>query len=193
MTCRAPLDERDGRGRRRRRLRRAAALVVVVAASGAVVTTLANGPFGSAGAVQGAVGTPQPVAATTPPVASRIPTGATPRPTDVVLPTPTPAPTPAPPETLADYRSPLPHGRLTLPFGPSPWGSRLVEGETFHDGIDLATFCGDRVVAAHAGTVLAAGRRYDAVMGWIGDLQPYYDRLETKHLWSTLPIVGGHR
>jgi murein DD-endopeptidase MepM/ murein hydrolase activator NlpD len=78
---------------------------------------------------------------------------------------------------------------LTLPFGPSPWGSRLVEGETFHDGIDLATFCGDRVVAAHAGTVLAAGRRFDRYMGWIGDLEPYLDRLETKKLWSTLPIV----
>jgi murein DD-endopeptidase MepM/ murein hydrolase activator NlpD len=34
-----------------------------------------------------------------------------------------------------------------------------VEGTTFHDGIDLATFCGDRVVAAHDGIVLAAGRR----------------------------------
>jgi murein DD-endopeptidase MepM/ murein hydrolase activator NlpD len=187
-----PLDERDGRGRRRRRLRRvrdAAALVVLVAASGAVVTTLANGPFGSAGAVQGAVGTPESAAATVPPLPSRMPAAATERPTPTAEPTPTPAPTPATPETLADYRSPLPHGRLTLPFGPSPWGSRLVEGETFHDGIDLATFCGDRVVAAHAGTVLAAGRRYDSVMGWLGDLQPYYDRLDAKHLWSTLPIV----
>ncbi len=26
-------------------------------------------------------------------------------------------------------------------------------------------------------------------MGWVGDLQPYLDRLEKKHLWSTLPIV----
>jgi murein DD-endopeptidase MepM/ murein hydrolase activator NlpD len=184
-----PLDERDGRGRRRRRLRRAVALAVMVAASGAVVTTLANGPFGTAGAVPGAVGTPEPPAATAPPVPSRVRTVATPRPTSIAAPTSTPAPTPAPPESLADYRSPLPHGRLTLPFGPSPWGSRLVEGETFHDGIDLATFCGDRVVAAHAGTVLAAGRHYDAVMGWIGDLQPYLDRLDAKHLWSTLPIV----
>jgi len=184
-----PLDERDGRGRRRRRLRRAVALVVVVAASGAVVPTLANGPFGTAGAVQGAVGTPEPVAAAAHQVPSRIPTQATPRSTPIAPPTPTPAPTPAPPETLADYRSPLPHGRLTLPFGPSPWGSRLVEGETFHDGLDLATFCGDRVVAAHAGTVLASGRRYDAAMGWIGDLQPYHERLDAKHLWSTLPIV----
>ena len=65
----------------------------------------------------------------------------------------------------------------------------MVGGELFHDGLDLATFCGDRVVAAHDGVVLAAGRHYDTVMGWVGDLQPYLDRLDAKSLWSTLPIV----
>jgi murein DD-endopeptidase MepM/ murein hydrolase activator NlpD len=64
-----------------------------------------------------------------------------------------------------------------------------VEGTTFHDGIDLATFCGDRVVAAHDGIVLAAGRRYDDQMGWMGDLGPYKKRLDKRHLWMTLPIV----
>ncbi len=78
---------------------------------------------------------------------------------------------------------------MTLPFGPTPWGSRIVDGERFHDGIDLATFCGDRVVAAHKGVVLAAGRRYDAHMGWLGDLTPYFRRLDAKQLWITLPIV----
>jgi murein DD-endopeptidase MepM/ murein hydrolase activator NlpD len=90
---------------------------------------------------------------------------------------------------LTGYRWPLPNGRITLPFGPSRWGSRIVAGEPFHDGMDLATFCGDRIVAAHDGVVLAAGRRYDTQMGWIGDLGPYLDRLEEKSLWSTLPIV----
>ena len=64
-----------------------------------------------------------------------------------------------------------------------------MDGERFHDGIDLATFCGDRVMAAHDGVVLAAGRRYDRVMGWVGDLGPYLRRLDKKNLWSTLPIV----
>lgn len=96
----------------------------------------------------------------------------------------------APPiATLTGYQWPLPKGRLTLPFGPTPWGSRIVDREHFHDGIDLATFCGDRIVAAHDGVVLAAGRRYDDEMGWIGDLTPYYDRLDSKGLWMTLPIV----
>jgi murein DD-endopeptidase MepM/ murein hydrolase activator NlpD len=79
--------------------------------------------------------------------------------------------------------------RLTLPFGPTVWGSRLVNGERFHDGIDLATFCGDRITAAHGGRVIAAGRRYDDAMGWVGDLGPYYERLDKKRLWMTLPIV----
>jgi murein DD-endopeptidase MepM/ murein hydrolase activator NlpD len=103
--------------------------------------------------------------------------------------TATPAPTPLPAGSLTGYQSPLPHGRLTLPFGPTPWGSRIVDGQKMHDGMDLATFCGDRVVAAHAGTVLAAGRHYDKVMGWVGDLQPYLDRLDKKKLYPTLPIV----
>jgi murein DD-endopeptidase MepM/ murein hydrolase activator NlpD len=185
-----PLDERDRRGRGRRRAVGIVFSVIVVAVGGAAVTSLANGRTAPVGAVEGAVGSPAAPAAAVPEAPSRLPVvGATLRPTPIRLPTPTPAPTLTPPSSLIGYRSPLPHGRLTLPFGPSPWGSRLVEGETFHDGIDLATFCGDRVVAAHDGTVLAAGRRYDAVMGWVGDLGPYYDRLDTKHLWMTLPIV----
>ncbi len=96
---------------------------------------------------------------------------------------------PIPPSHLTGYHWPLIRGRLTNPFGASPWGSRVVEGELFHVGIDLATFCGDKVKAAHAGVVLAAGRRYDQHMGWIGDLQPYFDRLDEKKAWSTLPIV----
>jgi murein DD-endopeptidase MepM/ murein hydrolase activator NlpD len=96
---------------------------------------------------------------------------------------------PASPQALTGYVWPLPKGRLTNPYGPSKWGSRVVDGEHFHIGIDLATFCGDRIVAAHDGVVLAAGRRYDRYMGWIGDLQPYFDRLDEKQAWSTLPIV----
>src|SRR3954468_1534874 len=71
-------------------------------------------------------------------------------------------------DTLTGYRWPIANARLTLPFGPTPWGGWIVEGDKFHDGIDLATFCGDKVYSAHDGVVLAAGRRYDDQMGWIG-------------------------
>jgi murein DD-endopeptidase MepM/ murein hydrolase activator NlpD len=90
---------------------------------------------------------------------------------------------------LTGYRWPIAHPRITLPFGPTPWGEWFVDGQRFHDGIDLATFCGDRIVAAHDGTVLAAGRHFDDDLGWIGDLVPYYTRLDAKKLWTTLPIV----
>ena len=187
-----PLDERDG-SRRRRRIRRAASLVVVVGVTAGIAATLANAPLGGAGAVAGAVATPEPVAiraTLAPPAAVARPTPRlTPRPSPVEVAGPAAPPPPAPPDTLEGYRSPLPHGRLTLPFGPSRWGSRLVEGEAFHDGIDLATFCGDRIKAAHDGTVLAAGRKFDTELGWVGDLRPYLDRLDRKHLWGTLPIT----
>ena len=93
------------------------------------------------------------------------------------------------PSTLDGYVWPLWNARLTQPFGPTKWGAKIVDGELFHDGIDLATRCGDRIRAAHAGVVLAAGRRYDAFMGWLGDLTAYTERLDAKHLWPTLPIV----
>lgn len=96
----------------------------------------------------------------------------------------------APPaDALTGYVSPIQNARLTLPFGPTKWGSRVVDGELFHDGIDLASFCGDRITAAHAGVVLAAGRDYDEFLGWAGDLAAYTARLDEKHLWQTLPIV----
>lgn len=100
-----------------------------------------------------------------------------------------PGPTAPPIAALTNYVWPIAHPRLTLPYGPSPWGRRIVDGRLFHDGVDLATFCGDRIVAAHAGTVLAAGRHFDQLIGWIGDLGPYFERLDTKHLWLSLPIT----
>jgi murein DD-endopeptidase MepM/ murein hydrolase activator NlpD len=109
--------------------------------------------------------------------------------TSTPIPTPTPIPTAPAIATLTGYQWPLPNGRLTLPFGASPWGSRIVDGEKFHDGLDLATFCGDHVLAAHDGVVLAASRKFDDYIGWIGDLKSYVHRLDLNKLWSTLPIV----
>jgi murein DD-endopeptidase MepM/ murein hydrolase activator NlpD len=98
-------------------------------------------------------------------------------------------PTAPNPAVLTGYIWPLAHPRLTLPFGPTFWGEWIVDGLPFHDGIDIATFCGDHVRAAHAGVVLAAGRRFDDLIGWVGDLGPYYHRLDSRHAWSTLPNV----
>jgi murein DD-endopeptidase MepM/ murein hydrolase activator NlpD len=203
-----PLSEREGR-RGRRLLRRLVTLIVigsVVVGGLVVVSSMAPPAIAPVGAVAGAVATPRSVpsptsgvAAPADPVrsaradraqrfAAMTARGARALDAKLVLRAGW-LPRPTTPENLTGYRWPLPHGRITLPFGPSPWGSRLVEGSAFHDGLDLATFCGDRVVAAHDGTVLAAGRRFDAYMGWIGDLSRYSARLDHKHLWMTLPIV----
>jgi murein DD-endopeptidase MepM/ murein hydrolase activator NlpD len=93
------------------------------------------------------------------------------------------------PAELTGYAWPLTRGRITLPFKAIPGGTRIKDGKLFHDGVDLATFCGDTVRAAHDGVVLAAGRRFDDFVGWIGDLGPYYRILDRKKLWDDLPIV----
>ena len=197
-----PLSERDRRGPGRRAL--TAGVVVGALAAGAfTLHAWGAGPFAANGALAGTAPSPSAIEAGLV-AAAGAPGGAgmsaapgsaihspvpTPPPTPTPTPTATPVPTPPAPATLSGYRWPLARGRLTLPFGDTPWGSRVVEGKKFHDGVDLATFCGDRIVAAHAGTVLAAGRHFDEVMGWIGDLKPYLDRLEKQHLYPTLPIV----
>ena len=59
----------------------------------------------------------------------------------------------APPiSSLSGYRWPLLKGRLTQDFGPTAYASRIVDGKPFHDGIDLATFCGDSPPAATSTT-----------------------------------------
>jgi murein DD-endopeptidase MepM/ murein hydrolase activator NlpD len=93
------------------------------------------------------------------------------------------------PSTLTGYVWPLARGRITLPFKAIPGGSRIKDGRLWHDGLDMASFCGDRVVAAHNGVVLAAGRQFDDQVGWFGDLKPYYALLDRKKLWDDLPLV----
>ena len=180
-----------------------AGLVLAVIGSLALATTASPSSSGALGSVEGAID--QPLDAGLPGVSS------VPAPSHADEPAPAPisviagpgagmgfvaqrersalSPIPTAAVALSGYRWPLPRGRITLPFGPWHGGSRIVDGLPFHDGLDLATSCGDRIVAAHAGVVLAAGHHYDSQMGWIGDLGPYFDRLDAKSLWVTLPIV----
>jgi murein DD-endopeptidase MepM/ murein hydrolase activator NlpD len=96
---------------------------------------------------------------------------------------------PAPVASLTGYRWPLTEGRISLPFKEIPGGEWTRAGQRLHDGVDMASFCGARIGAAHDGTVLAAGRHFDDELGWIGDLAPYYQLLDSRHAWGMLPIV----
>ena len=90
---------------------------------------------------------------------------------------------------LTGYRWPLEHARITQAFGPSGSGLFVVDGDRFHDGIDLANFCGAEVLAAHDGIVIGAGRHVLGVSGWVGDVAGYEARLDAKHLWGTLALT----
>jgi murein DD-endopeptidase MepM/ murein hydrolase activator NlpD len=95
-----------------------------------------------------------------------------------------------PPETLFGYVWPLRGARITTWFAPTHGGFLLLGGQRVHDGIDLATFCGDWILAAHAGTVVYAGRRFDEHIGYPEAPDAFYALLEDKKVPLTaLPIV----
>ena len=103
---------------------------------------------------------------------------------------PTAAERVAPPiASLTGYQWPIDQGRISLPFKDIPGGTRVRDGRLMHDGVDMASFCGARVGAAHAGVVLAVGRHFDEQIGWIGNLQPYFHILDVRHMWGDLPNV----
>ena len=138
--------------------------------------------------------TPPAVAHATP-GASAIP--ATPGPDD----TPTPEPT-APstdkveprrsvgPKQLTGYGWPLKRAWITSKFGPRDFGNFVViDGVPYHDGLDIATHCGDKVYAAHDGRVLANDRTYDRYLGYHGTPEAIYARLERLGRVNALAIA----
>jgi murein DD-endopeptidase MepM/ murein hydrolase activator NlpD len=187
------------RGRRLRFGRKSLAALAIGAglALAVPVTFAALGPAGGAlqplaGGVAGAVSSShQPSPAATPaPVATAEPsTPPAPAPSDEVTPSEIVPPTAPPVASLTGYRWPITQGRVTLPFKAIPGGEWFNGKQLWHDGVDMASFCGARVGAAHDGVVLAAGRHFDEQLGWIGDLQPYFRHLDARHMWNDLPIV----
>jgi murein DD-endopeptidase MepM/ murein hydrolase activator NlpD len=95
----------------------------------------------------------------------------------------------AEPEALTGYQWPLHGGRIGSFFADRSDGFVVIDGERVHDGLDVATYCGDHISAAHEGTVLEAGRRFDRDIGYNTSLDPFYARLERRHALGQLPIV----
>ena len=188
-----PLADRDRRLRLGRKSVAAIAIGLALVLVVPLVVTVLGPGFGSlqplAGGVAGAVSDPQNPSPTVGPPADSAPQ-ASPVPTpppDTVVPRITAT---APPvATLTGYRWPISQGRITLPFKAIPGGEWFNGTKLWHDGVDMASFCGARVGAAHDGIVLAAGRHFDEQIGWLGDLQPYFHLLDRRHMWNDLPIV----
>jgi len=140
--------------------------------------------------ISSAATTPDPQASPGQPPAPSVPSdpGATPAPTP--LPTKAFGPTSAEPEELTGYVWPLRNALLTSRMAPRDFGGFVVlDGREMHDGIDLATRCGDKIRAAHEGTVLYAGRNFDVYLGYRGKPEQIYARLEQQGRVNTLPIV----
>jgi murein DD-endopeptidase MepM/ murein hydrolase activator NlpD len=96
------------------------------------------------------------------------------------------------PAQLTGYIWPVDHALITTRFAPelpSDGGFVMINGVAFHDGVDLATHCDDKVMAAHDGTVLYAGRNFDPYLGYQGNAQPIYDRLQNLGRTNEQPIV----
>jgi len=94
------------------------------------------------------------------------------------------------PADLKDYIWPVRNALISSRFAARDVGGFvIIDGKEYHDGLDLATHCADRVHAAHDGTVLYAGRNFDPYIGYWGDPAPIYDRLERLHRVNEQPIV----
>jgi murein DD-endopeptidase MepM/ murein hydrolase activator NlpD len=146
---------------------------------------------------------PTPVATTSPPPTVASPDSSS---TGGVTPSPGPSASPAPvavnvksvtphsldPEQLTGYVWPVHNAFISSRFAPRPasdGGFVLIDGVPYHDGLDIATHCGDRVYAAHDGTVLYAGREFDPFFGYLGDAAAIDARYERLNEINTLPIV----
>lgn len=160
---------------------------------GFVVAVVAWVAIAGSGILNGGAGALVRAAASPSAAASGV--GPTPDPTTVATASPearSPSPAPSvipPPALLSGYVWPLDHARITADYGPREGGIFIVDGKAFHDGVDVASFCGDHVTAAHDGVVLVAGRRVDRWIGWVGDIGPYHARLDRKDIWYSRAVM----
>jgi murein DD-endopeptidase MepM/ murein hydrolase activator NlpD len=96
------------------------------------------------------------------------------------------------PKDLTGYVWPARNALLTTRFAPedpTAGGFVLIDGVPYHDGIDLATHCDDKLHAAHDGTVLYAGRNFDPFLGYQGTPEAIYARLQQLGRTNEQPIV----
>lgn len=99
------------------------------------------------------------------------------------------APTSAPPTRLKGYRWPVRGGMVADYYERTADGRFVIDGQRVHAGLAITWFEGALVKAAHAGTVVAAGREWEREVGYDGSLDELYQRLKRKGRMGSLGIV----
>jgi murein DD-endopeptidase MepM/ murein hydrolase activator NlpD len=93
-----------------------------------------------------------------------------------------------PPKRLKGYRWPVSGGRIGSFFDVRPGGFLTVGGSRISEGIEIGLSCELRIGAAHAGTVVAAGRRYREETGFSEPLDGVYEQLRQRGELKSLPV-----
>jgi murein DD-endopeptidase MepM/ murein hydrolase activator NlpD len=98
-------------------------------------------------------------------------------------------PTSLPPDRLKGYRWPVRGGMVASYYDWQADGPFVIDGRRMHAGLVITWFEGALVKAAHAGTVLAAGREWAGEAGYDGTLDELHERQRQKDDDATLGIV----
>jgi murein DD-endopeptidase MepM/ murein hydrolase activator NlpD len=89
-------------------------------------------------------------------------------------------PTSLAPDRLKGYRWPVRGGLVATYYDWHPGGPFVIDGRRVHAGLVITWFEGAAVKAAHAGTVLVAGREWAREAGYDGSLDELYERQRRK-------------
>jgi murein DD-endopeptidase MepM/ murein hydrolase activator NlpD len=89
-------------------------------------------------------------------------------------------PTTLPPDKLKGYRWPVRGGMVASYYDWQADGPFVIDGHRMHAGLVITWFEGALVKAAHAGTVLAAGREWASEAGYDGPLDELYEQRRQK-------------
>jgi hypothetical protein len=100
-----------------------------------------------------------------------------------------PDPTSPLPTELKGYKWPVRGGMVVDYYDWDDDGPFVIDGRRVHGGLVITWFDGAIVKAAHAGTVVAAGRDWRDHVGYDDDLDDYYAKLKRKKQKPSLGVV----
>jgi hypothetical protein len=100
-----------------------------------------------------------------------------------------PDPTSPLPTELKGYKWPVRGGMVADYYDWDEDGPFVIDGRRVHGGLVITWFEGAIIKAAHAGTVVAAGRDWRDHVGYDDDLDDYYAKLRRKKQKPSMGVV----